>query len=53
METSTALTEYRVIESPQDLALFGRAGAAAVDQLVCSYHLPIIATYDETCLPAS
>ncbi|MEV2226314.1 hypothetical protein AB0E01_41625 [Nocardia vinacea] len=56
-ETTTALTEalteFRVIETPQDLALFGGTGAAVVDPLVCSDPLSSIATYDETCLPAS
>ncbi|WP_157124985.1 hypothetical protein [Nocardia pseudovaccinii] len=57
MKTTTALTEalteFRVIEIPQDLVLFGGTGAAAVDPLVYSDHLSVIATYDETYLPAS
>ncbi|WP_433622259.1 hypothetical protein [Nocardia sp. CA-120079] len=57
MKTTTALaealTEFRVVETPQDLALFGGTGAAAVDPLcariICASSPP---TTKRVCLQA-
>ncbi|MFI6956648.1 hypothetical protein ACIBJI_24675 [Nocardia sp. NPDC050408] len=53
MKTTTALTEFRVIETPLDLALFGGTGAAAVDPLVWLGSSARDRHLRRSCLPAS